>query len=445
MATKHTIEIPASIIRDAFNISLAQPPMKRGSFFHDVRNAFKKQLESVLSAYGIGTFPESTLGYTNYLQDSRSVSGNSLIKHTGWHNDIKQELDMKFCAGYGHEDYSLTAINYIDRAYCELPSLQPFVKVKDFSLGNILILVQNGDYEIDVVFGKGLRAAGYAHQISPRKKKSYFCLFGIHFDNDLLSDLATSDSPCHHDLDEIRIGTISYPFLSICRRCGKLFTCTCFADYYSVKDDIVRLLPYGNSEQELRSQVENIQALNGICSLCTGRVPSHLYGSDMYYSPFLQRYLPYYNLFSRKTFGHDVYEGEDHKKIENEVRGSFGYPKIGEKWISETILFNVVNTMFSPMEVVHHYRGIELQGLELDIWIPEIRLGIEYQGAQHYQAIDHWGGEEGLKRRQENDRKKTNLCKEAGYALVEFHYTEELSEEVIWEKLSRYLPAYTSA
>jgi hypothetical protein len=440
MATKHIIEIPASIVKDAFSISLAQPPMKRGSFFHDVRNAFKKQLGSIFSAYGICTFPESTLGYTKYLRDSRSVSGNSIIKHTGYHSDIKQELDMKFCAGYGHDDYSLKAINYLDRAFCELPSLQPFVKVKEFSLGNFLILVENGDYEINIAFGKGLRATGYAHQISPRKKKSYFCLFGVHFDNDLLSDLATSNSPCHHDIDEIRIGNISYPFLSICRRCGQLFTCTCFDGYYSVKYDIMRLLPYGNSEKVLQSHVENIQVLNGICSLCTGNVPSPLYGNDMYYSSFLQRYLPYHRLYSRIKLGHDVYEGEEYKKIENELRENFGYPKIGEKWISETILFSIVNTMFSPMEVVHHYRGIELQGLELDIWIPEIRLGIEYQGEQHYKAIDHWGGEEGLRKRQENDRKKKFLCKQAGYTLVDFHYSEKLTEEAIRKKLSRYLP-----
>ena len=300
MATKHTIEVPSSVIREAFNISLAQPQMKRGAFFHDVRNAFKKQLNSVFRAHGIVTFPESTLGYTNYLRDSRSVSGDSITKFTGWQNDIEQELDMKFCAGYGHDDYSLKAINYIDRAYCELPSLLPFITVKDFSLGNILILVQNGDYEIDVVLGKGLRAAGYAHQISPRKKKSYFCLFGIHFDKSLLDDFAVGNN-CHHDLDEIRIDTISYPFLSICRRCGQLFTCSCFDGHYSIKDDIVRLLPYGNSEQALRSQVNSIQVKDGICSLCTGKVPTHLYGSDMYFSAFLQRYLPYHKLFARRS------------------------------------------------------------------------------------------------------------------------------------------------
>lgn len=442
---KYTVEIPSSVVRDTFRDLLEQPFIKRGNFFHDVRDAFKKRLANIFEEHGISTFPESSLGYTNYLQNSRTMPGESIIKFTGWNNDIKQELDLEFCAKYGHDDYSLEAINYIDRAYCKLPSFFPFLTVKDFSLGNILLLVRNSDYEIDVVLEKGLRATGYAHQISPRKKKSYFCFFGIHFNNEILKDIAVCDSTCY-DLDEIRLGPASYsfyPVIFICRRCGQLFTCSCFDGYFNEKD-IERLLPYGNSEPILQAHAKNIKIKNSICSLCTGKVPSFLYGSEMY-SSFLQHYLPYHTLFSRKKVGHDVYAGIEHKQIENEVREVFDYPRIGEKWISETILFKIVSTMFSPLEVIHHYRGIELQGLELDVWVPEIQLGIEYQGEQHYQPISHWGGEDGLKKRQENDRKKKALCSQAGYTLVEFHYSEELSEEAIRKRLSQYLPINTSA
>ena len=121
------------------------------------------------------------------------------------------------------------------------------------------------------------------------------------------------------------------------------------------------------------------------------------------------------------------------------MREAFGYPKIGETFVSEMMLFKVVSAMGSPLNVVHHYKGKELQGLEIDIWIPELRLGIEYQGEQHYQAFEHWGGEKGLRKRQENDRKKKLLCKQTGYTLVEFHYSEELSEEAIRKKLGKYL------
>lgn len=103
------------------------------------------------------------------------------------------------------------------------------------------------------------------------------------------------------------------------------------------------------------------------------------------------------------------------------------------------MLFRVVQQLFAPAEVVHHYRGEELAGLELDIWVPELKLGIEYQGAQHYQPVAHWGGEEGLAKRRANDRRKKRICHELGYALVEFMHTEELSESLVASKLKRFL------
>lgn len=34
--------------------------------------------------------------------------------------------------------------------------------------------------------------------------------------------------------------------------------------------------------------------------------------------------------------------------------------------------------------------GIELQGLEIDIWLPQIRVAIEVQGGQHYRPVDRF-------------------------------------------------------
>jgi hypothetical protein len=89
--------------------------------------------------------------------------------------------------------------------------------------------------------------------------------------------------------------------------------------------------------------------------------------------------------------------------------------------------------------VEHHYRGKDLEGLELDIWLAEYRLGIEYQGEQHYIAIDHWGGEEELKKRKANDRKKRALCKSLNYNLIEFTFREDISVDLILKKLGNYI------
>jgi len=91
--------------------------------------------------------------------------------------------------------------------------------------------------------------------------------------------------------------------------------------------------------------------------------------------------------------------------------------------------------IFPDNEIIHHYRGIELEGLELDIWLPDYQLGIEYQGEQHYNMVEHWGGKEGLEKRIANDEKKKRLCKKLGYHLIEVKYTEEISEELVRKKV----------
>jgi hypothetical protein len=117
------------------------------------------------------------------------------------------------------------------------------------------------------------------------------------------------------------------------------------------------------------------------------------------------------------------------QKIENKLRKRFDYPLIGEKWISETMLYKIIKTLFTDKKIIFHYRGNELERLEIDIFIPELELAIEYQGEQHFQAVEHWGGTEALNKRMENDRKKRMLCKKLGYNLIEFKYDEDLTVE----------------
>lgn len=443
---KHEVRIPIAVAESAFREALRSPRSLRGSFFQEVREALRRKLAACFCNQGIRAFPERSLSSASYRKEAIMVPHDPIIKYAGTNSDIRQELDLEFCARYGHDDYSLQAVNYIDRTYCNLPSLLPFARVEPFSVGNIAVLLDNADYQLEISFETGCHMAGYGYSVSSRKKKSYICFFGMWFERSVLGEvlqLADSDK-CEHnlaDLDEVMIGTISYPTIYICRLCGQLFTCACFEGLFSIDDDIVRLLPYGNSEAGLRDHVRQLRNRADLCHLCTGTVPAFTYGNSMYYSPFLQRYLPYHVWLSRKQLGHTVYGGEAFKRIENELRELLGYPRIGEKSISETMLFKIVAALFSPRRVIQHYRGPELGGLEIDIWIPDLLVGIEYQGFQHFEAVDHWGGEEGFLKRLENDRRKKAICRSIGYTLIEFSHEEELTEQVVNEKLGRLIHA----
>ncbi|WNF35694.1 hypothetical protein RJD24_14700 [Bacillaceae bacterium IKA-2] len=125
--------------------------------------------------------------------------------------------------------------------------------------------------------------------------------------------------------------------------------------------------------------------------------------------------------------------------IENEVRLRFDHKKIGEAWTSETILYNIVERLFPQMTLKRHYRPKILDYLELDIFIEEFNIGIEYQGIQHFKPIKHWGGKPALKKTKERDNKKKDLCQKHGIKLVYFNYNEELSEEFVNNRLVEHL------
>ena len=54
----------------------------------------------------------------------------------------------------------------------------------------------------------------------------------------------------------------------------------------------------------------------------------------------------------------------------------------------------------------------------LDVYIEQVRVAIEYQGAQHDLPIAYFGGVEGFQKTQERDARKLRLCKKHGVALI---------------------------
>ena len=119
------------------------------------------------------------------------------------------------------------------------------------------------------------------------------------------------------------------------------------------------------------------------------------------------------------------------KKIENITRKEFGFKKVGEGWVSETMLYKIVSRILADYEVVRHHRPDWLEGLELDIYIPTLRVAFEYQGQQHFHPIKHWGGQAALKMLQARDARKVEICKQQGINLITIDYTEPLTEEHI--------------
>lgn len=123
------------------------------------------------------------------------------------------------------------------------------------------------------------------------------------------------------------------------------------------------------------------------------------------------------------------------KIIVDEIKKSFKL----KRWVNESVLANIIQELFKGYTIYRNYRPNILEGLELDIYIQELKLGIEYQGIQHIKSVKQWGGEKDLKIRQEHDKRKAELCKKNDIKLIYFWYDEDVNKELVLSKLAKYL------
>jgi len=118
-------------------------------------------------------------------------------------------------------------------------------------------------------------------------------------------------------------------------------------------------------------------------------------------------------------FAIENYIKELTREAENRVRVERNLPKVGEGWISETNLFYKIKNTFKEEKVIHHGRTKWLGLQHFDIYFPELNIAVEYQGRQHTEIVEYFGGESSFKKGIENDRIKKEKCKMNDCILIE--------------------------
>ena len=74
--------------------------------------------------------------------------------------------------------------------------------------------------------------------------------------------------------------------------------------------------------------------------------------------------------------------------------------------------------------------------LELDFYLPELKIAFEVQGLQHYEPVEYFGGVENFKKVQNRDIIKRTLCESEGVILHEYDLREgrDKSSMELWLK-----------
>lgn len=95
--------------------------------------------------------------------------------------------------------------------------------------------------------------------------------------------------------------------------------------------------------------------------------------------------------------------------------------KINNQFISgscskgELLLFETLKNNFPGLTIENNNRKIIPGNRELDIYIPELNIAIEWNGIYHYKAVH---SQEGLEKTQQNDLYKKNYCEQTGIKLI---------------------------
>ena len=95
----------------------------------------------------------------------------------------------------------------------------------------------------------------------------------------------------------------------------------------------------------------------------------------------------------------------------------------GEEKVKE-ILENY-NINYKPQQTFEKCRNPKTNTkLKFDFYLKDLNTCIEYDGKQHYESVEYWGGEEGLEKLKYRDSIKNTFCKENDITLLRIPYTE---------------------
>ena len=108
------------------------------------------------------------------------------------------------------------------------------------------------------------------------------------------------------------------------------------------------------------------------------------------------------------------------------------------KWKSELSMYKLLKNYFP--DAIYQYRFKELGQQSLDVFIPSKNIAFEYQGQQHYQPIEIFGGKEHFEKQQQNDANKKRICEENNIILIEWKYNENINKIILDKKLIDYKP-----
>jgi hypothetical protein len=127
-------------------------------------------------------------------------------------------------------------------------------------------------------------------------------------------------------------------------------------------------------------------------------------------------------------------------KYSNKERST--YLKPTNKWVSEELVYNIIKKNYKGYHIIYQHRPFFLRNpnggqMSYDIFISELNVAIEYQGKQHFEPVEYFGGREHYEKQVHRDKLKLELSQKNGVCLVYINYWEDITFESIKAKIEQ--------
>lgn len=147
----------------------------------------------------------------------------------------------------------------------------------------------------------------------------------------------------------------------------------------------------------------------------------------------INAYIKGYNQYTDGTIIKDIKKG----RYEDVDKYEYIIPE--NKWKSEQLVYELTKQLYPKYTVYYQYRPEYLKvgnsQLSYDVFISKKRVAIEYQGKQHFEPVEIFGGEEAFEKQKKRDELKRELSAQNDIKLVYINYWESITPELLKEKI----------
>jgi hypothetical protein len=235
---------------------------------------------------------------------------------------------------------------------------------------------------------------------------------------------------CEYDLFGCAHEEMTYVNLSN----GTRYLCSCTKEFHEeLLSNTRKAISRDSSHMErlMLSELVSLPRLDDICHLCVIKGNGVKESILRYGEPSASLH------YCFEAFAHRKRHESGWSWICDNVEQTLGR----QKWVNENKVFLFTKELLIEQRIIREASPFWLGKQRLDVYLPDQKLAIEYQGKQHTESVEFFGGRAAYEKNSERDARKASLCKDNGVNLIYVYHHETVTLSLMKRKLKKYLKA----